>query len=820
MPPFVAACSPGPAYVWGSLDGPAMCERVIASYNEVVHRKRNIFKIPSGKVGKAFVSEMAKLFQAFAEETRIKSFALTAAAVLPNLLLQKPHGGSKTKDHVQCLEWRLRLWLNGEVESLMLEARTIQQRLGPWKPSDRGMDAARAFANLMKKGKVRDALRTLSEDSKGSPLPLDRVCTADDGSETVRDILRKKFPPRRQLVEASLPTESSQQRIHPIIFESITGSLIRATALHISGSAGPSGLDAQGWRRMCTSFHDASQLLCDAVAAVARRICSTLVDPNALRGFTCSRLIALDKQPGVRPIGIGEVSRRIIGKAVLFVIKEDILRAVGIRQLCVGQQAGCEAAIHALRSIFDHPSTEAILLVDASNAFNNLSRKTALINIQHMCPSLATILINTYRKDPEFYIKGEAILSAEGTTQGDPLAMAMFALAMVPLINKLRGQAQQIWYADDASAGGKMKELRAWWDKITELGSEYGYFPNPAKTWLVVKEDHLEAAQHIFGESGIQLTTQGRQYLGSPIGSKDFVDLAVREKVNTWVAEIEKLASIARTHPHAAYAAYSHGLCHRWKFISRTTPIDEELFAPLEAAIHNQLLPSISGKQDISDIMRKVLALLTRHGGLGLANPQEEAALEYTASCSLSRPLWEPILQQEGNASPNCDAEQKRAKTSISQQRSTHIAEVAAQVFDEASAELRRMIELASEKGASSWLATLPIEEHGFHLSKTAFWDTIHLKYGWKPERMPEKCVCGAQYNVERALTCPCGGFTFIHHNEIRDLTASLLSEVCHGVWIEPDLQPLTGETLSHQTANRQDNAQLDIQAQGFWGER
>ena len=83
-----------------------------------------------------------------------------------------------------------------------------------------------------------------------------------------------------------------------------------------------------------------------------------------------------------------------------------------------------------------------------------------------------------------------------------------------------------------------------------------------------------------------------------------------------------------------------------------------------------------------------------------------------------------------------------------------------------------------------------------------------------------QKSVCGAQYNAEHALTCPCGSFTFIRHNEIRDLTASLLSEVCHGVRIEPDLQPLTGETLSHQTANRQDNARLDIQAQGFWGER
>ena len=51
-------------------------------------------------------------------------------------------------------------------------------------------------------------------------------------------------------------------------------------------------------------------------------------------------------------------------------------------------------------------------------------------------------------------------------------------------------------------------------------------------------------------------------------------------------------------------------------------------------------------------------------------------------------------------------------------------------------------------------------------------------------------------------------------------MTANLLSEVCHSVQTEPDLQLLTGETLAHQTANRQDNAWLDIRAQGFWGER
>ena len=366
---------------------------------------------------------------------------------------------------------------------------------------------------------------------------------------------------------------------------------------------------------MCTSFHNASRGLCDATVTIARHLCTSMVDPKALRGFTWSRLISLDKRPGVRPVGIGEVPRRLIGKAILSIIKEDIMRVAGIKQLCVGQQAGCKAAIHALRIIYDLPTTKAVILVDAVNAFNNLNRKTALLNIQHSCPSLATVLINTYRQDPEFYIAGETFNSSEGMTQGDPLAMAMFALAMLPLIDKMNGGVRQIWYADDASAGGKFDGLRAWWDKITQLGTEYGYYPNPAKTWLVVKEGHLETAHNTFGSSSIQITTEGRQYLGAPIGFKEFEELSLKGKVEAWVAEVEKLASIAKTHPHAAYATYHHGLCRRWKFIFMTTPINGELLTPLETVIRDHLLPPISDKWDINHCMRKILALPTRCGG-------------------------------------------------------------------------------------------------------------------------------------------------------------------------------------------------------------
>ena len=63
------------------------------------------------------------------------------------------------------------------------------------------------------------------------------------------------------------------------------------------------------------------------------------------------------------------------------------------------------------------------------------------------------------------------------------------------------------------------------------------------------------------------------------------------------------------------------------------------------------------------------------------------------------------------------------------------------------------------------------------------------------------------------------GGFSFLRHNEIRDFTAKLFTEMCSNVRIEAELQPLTGKSLSYTSANRQDSARLDIRAQGFGGE-
>ena len=94
----------------------------------------------------------------------------------------------------------------------------------------------------------------------------------------------------------------------------------------------------------------------------------------------------------------------------------------------------------------------------------------------------------------------------------------------------------------------------------------------------------------------------------------------------------------------------------------------------------------------------------------------------------------------------------------------------------------------------------------------------IRIRYGYQLSRLPEKCPCSAKFNIQHALSCKKGGFITQRHNALRDVTAKLMSEVCHDVKIEPQLNELTGENLHERTANNTAEARLDISARDYTG--
>ena len=714
--------------------------------------------------------------------------------VVPHLLLQKSHRTSKAKDHVAQLERRLKTWANGDLDELLHEGRTIQRQLssGPNKSPSHDGKVAQRFSKLMTEGKVKAALRLITDQERGGLLPLDSVASSDGTTiKTVRDILSEKHPSSQPPFPSAIcePSESFHEP-HSVHFDRIDGPLIRDTVLRMDGAAGPSGIDAAGWKRLCTSFRSHSSDLCDAIASLAKRICTAYLDPKGLEAFVACRLIALDKCPGVRPIGIGETLRRIIGKAISNTLKYDIQDAVGPLQLCAGFEGGCEAAVHAMQQLFSLPQFDAVIQVDACNAFNSLNRQTALRNILHLCPSLAKVLINTYRIDTNLYINGESILSQEGTTQGDPLAMAMYAISTTPLIHRLMTEdTKQAWFADDASAAGDLHALRRWWDHLIRIGPEYGYYPNATKTWLIVKEESYVQAQAVFRGSGVSITKEGKRHLGAAIGNDAFKEEYVREKVATWVEELERLTRIAESQPHAAYAAFTHGLASKWTFLARTVPDVSNLFQPLEDAIRQHFLPVLTGQSPFSDTIRDLMVLPTRLGGLGITNPVTQAAKQRDTSCKVTAPLVNLIVEQSKDLPMEALEEQTQAKYEARQAGRQAQASTADSLYTTLPNSLQKAVEISKESGASTWLTALPIEEHGFSLHKGAFRDALCLRYGWRPPLLPSYCVCDKTFSVEHALSCARGGFPTIRHNEIRNITAHLMSDVCHNVGIEPPLQ-------------------------------
>ena len=226
---------------------------------------------------------------------------------------------------------------------------------------------------------------------------------------------------------------------------------------------------------------------------------------------------------------------------------------------------------------------------------------------------------------------------------------------------------------------------------------------------------------------------------------------------------------------------------------------------PLEEVIRFKFIPSITGGHICSNDERVLLLLPARFGGI-----------EFENSRKLTSSLTDLIKDQSVLYSVN-DIEQKKIKKTIKTERENTHKNVLNTLQNHLNENQLRLKSINREKGVSSWLTSYPISEHGFDLIKQQFWDSLRLRYNWALPNMPPTCYCSAKMDIQHAMSCKRGGFATIRHNDLRDLTANLLSNVCNDVEIEPKLLPVTGENFSNRTANTRTEARLDIRSRGFW---
>ena len=727
--------------------------------------RRNLFKLPKGNLGKKFVDEKTKLLNRWT--TTNEEEALTQLMIMPNLLLQRTSKKTKARENKNHLQRRLELWENGKLNELMEEGKSIQNRLPKLPSRQSEEEMIKAFRNHMLKGNVNGALRLLNQANNKGILPITE--------ETIK-LLHEKHPvgePQHEEMLLSGPIK----HVHPVIFDDINGDLVRRIAMKMKGAAGPSCFDSDDWKTILVSrqFGTSSSDLCDSIAKVAKTLCTEnrTAQEGGMSPLMACRLIPLDKDPGLRPIGIGEVLRRIIGKIVVYILRSELQEDAGELQMCVGQAGGCEAGVHAMCEIFGDDDTHGIIQVDANNAFNTINRKVFLHNIQVICPEISTFFRNCYLKPARlFVVGGIEIKSEEGTTQGDPGAMPAYALGIAPLISCLAdpnrketsergeddtgGRARQSAYADDLTGSGTIDELKQWWDMVIELGPFIGYYAKPSKSWLIVKPQFLEHAKQVFTGTGLQITTEGQRQLGAVIGSAEYKDEYVTNKIQGWVDELKELQKVAKVEPHIAYCAYVFGMQHRYTYLLRTIPDITADLTHLDKAIDNYLLKHLINNHTITDTDRQWISLPARLGGLGINIPSEIADIYYHNSKKMTRGLVEQILYQHNPADIPTSTE-KPASVQIRDDKTEREAAKVTWLKQQLNPEKLKLYDAITEKGASSWLNAMPLREHNFYLDKQTFWDTMHLRYGIPLSRLPAKCVCDAKFDVEHALTCKRG---------------------------------------------------------------
>lgn len=376
-------------------------------------------------------------------------------------------------------------------------------------------------------------------------------------------------------------------------------------------------------------------------------------------------MIPLNKNPGVRPIGVGEVLRRIVGKSIARIVKSEVKASVGPLQVCAGHEAGSEAAVHAVRNIFSGDECEAVLLIDAANAFNCINREAFMHNVKVICPVLAIFVQNCYAfKSRLFIIADVELESSEGTTQGDPIAMLIYAIAIIPLIlitvaelESTNQDAKTVGFADDLAAAGRLTALKSLWNFIEKRGPSFGYFPQATKTWLIVKPKLEEKAKSIFKQTNVEITTKGKKHLGAVIGHIDFKNEFMTNKVNDWIDEITTLSEIAKFAPQEEYTCFTSGYKHKLGYFMRTLPDFSHHLKQVDDVIKFKLIPAITGGMVLTEDTKSLFSLPPSIGGMGIPIFEQQSSIEFSNSIKVTEQLTGLIVNQERRSIIDAEAQ-------------------------------------------------------------------------------------------------------------------------------------------------------------------
>ena len=368
-----------------------------------------------------------------------------------------------------------------------------------------------------------------------------------------------------------------------------------------------------------------------------------------------------------------------------------------------------------MHEIFGTIKTEAVLLFDAENAFSSINRQVFLHNIKHIYPPIATFVRICYNVPARlFVVGGKEFLSHEDTTQEDPTAMAIYGIALAPLLKYLaicypERDPQMVAFADDLTSAGRLSKLRSWWKVLLDVGPKYGYFSKPCKTILIVKPEYKPKTLEVFDNTKMKITSSGQKHLGAVIRSELYQKEYIEEIVSKWRDELLLLSNITEIQPQAAYSAYIHGFKSKYNFFSSTIPTMQNHMKIIEDVFRNHFISAIIGESSISDHLRQLIVLPIRLGGIAVTTPHLNTEAEHKASRLLTKDIVDDIISQSTEYKPNKERISE-IKNNIKKEKTKAENANLSRIRENMSTDQIRANDILQQPGCNNWLNIIPTE--------------------------------------------------------------------------------------------------------------
>jgi len=703
------------------------------------------------------------------------------------VILQKQRHIRGSKAIRALIQSRLNSWIKGDYKMLVSSAVTdMTAMMSSKRGNTTTEERLHTFQHLMQKGELRKAVRFYSEREEAAGIHEPELIHEPSGQSTM-DILESKHP--RPTPDDISPSDLPDYPDLPACPELlVTPDIVATVAQQLKGAAGLGGTDGPTLKEWLLRHKTVSQNLRLAVARLTTWLSNDIRPWAAIRALMSNRLIALDKNPGVRPIGIGQIWRRLMAKTVVHMAGHVATMACGTDQLCSGLKSGIEGGIHAMTQVWKDLATEAefgFLMLDASNAFNELRRVMMIWIVRHEWAIGFHFVFNCYRHWARLVVHSSsgsphALYSMEGVTQGDPLSMILYGLAVLPLIRGLKlkfPDLTHVWFADDGNAAGTFHRLDEFFVHVNQHGKPFGFNLDPRKCVLVTHPNNRARAKTLFGSllHPDNIVT-GHRFLGGFVGADSDRDTWLATKTEEWTHQILRLSTACDRFPQFAFCGMQKSLQMQWQFVQRVTKCPSSAFDTMEATISDIFLKELFQRKPPD---RTLTSLPFKFAGLSLPAAPTTASRNFNASSGMVQELASHIKRPLDGEPFTMENHQKAIRTAqrFHRQAQQEANEELLQDFlSDQPTPYQRLITRGQTTG--NWLSLNPTSAAQTLLSALEFRDALCMRYGLEPPGLPSACDgCGAPFSKEHAVQCRKGGLVIQRHNEIRDELGALCAE-------------------------------------------